>query len=103
MPRNFPPRNKQVALQQALSRFGRVMDKKFLAYEPVFILKEDTESVPGAVITAVLPLSGFLELFGDLLEIENFNFGSYMSRNKEEEFFIPDSVFEHWKRNGCLE
>lgn len=104
MPRNFPPRNRHTALEEARRRFDRVLDKNFMTSEPVFILhKDSTDLVPGAVTTAVLPLSGFIELFGDLIEAQHYNMASYITRNNDEQFHIPDREFIRWKEAGCLE
>ncbi len=98
-----PLRNRNSALKKAKTHFAPVLREDF-GEEPVFLLAEnDPNIVPGACTTTVLPLTGFTELFGDLVEAGDFCIKSYKQRSKERELYIPEAVFDKWKEAGCLQ
>jgi hypothetical protein len=95
------PRNRKATLKRAKGHFAPVLE--MFAGELSFVLKRDAlDLIPGARVTSTLPLSGFIELFGDLVEAENFRLESYRQRNQEMGFGIDDTLFESWQEAGCL-
>ena len=93
--------DKESAIKRAQERFTRVLTVEF--GEPAFVLMYEYRGyIEGASITAVLYLSRFIEMFGDLVEREDYRIESYLQRNKERDFGIDESVFESWKNAGCL-
>ena len=95
------PFYREVALGVAEKHFHSVLVK--IAGELSFVFKkDDPDLIPGARVTATLPLSGFIELFGDLVEARNFRLKTYWQRNLDEEFGIPASFFRYWERQEDL-
>lgn len=93
----------QSTKEKARNHFHPVLREDF-GEEPAFLLAEDDPNlVPGAFTTAVLPLTGFIKLFGDLVETGDFRIESYKQRNKERNLCIPEAVFDKWKDVGCLQ
>jgi hypothetical protein len=94
-------KNRDYAIRQAQERFRPVL--KMVFGEPAFILEEaSTSIVPGAVVTDVLFLSRFIDMFGDLVEKEDYRISSYQERNRDGDFRIAESVFDEWLRAECL-
>lgn len=74
-----------------------------LVGEPCFLLEEESLNlVQGARTTSVIKLSSFVDLFGDLVQRDDFSMESYRKRNTERELCIPEVVFDRWKTAGCL-
>lgn len=62
--------------------------------QPAFILREGADDlVPGARVTAVLFLSRFVDMFGDLIAKGNYDAQQYIERNKERNFQIDEQFF----------
>ena len=96
-----PLRNRKSALKKAEEYFRPVLKEYF--DEPAFVLgKEIPFRQPEGVLTAVLFLSRFIDMFGDLVEREDYSIESFKRRNREEDFGIAESVFETWRKAGCL-
>lgn len=94
-------KNPELALKKARKHFQPVLHPVF--GQPAFILAENSPAiVPGALVTDVLFLSRFVEMFGDLVEKEDYSVETYKLRNEEGDFKINEGVFKHWKRAGCL-
>ena len=93
-------------IEKAKEHFRPVLQKGWLQNneEFAFVLRENEPNiVQGALVTAILPLTRFIVLFGDLIEADDFSIESYRQRNKEKDFHIPDAAFETWKEAGCLQ
>jgi hypothetical protein len=94
-------RNRKSAIKKAKEHFQSILTEYF--GEPAFILEEaSTSIVPGAVVTDVLFLSRFIDMFGDLVEKEDYRISSYQERNRDGDFRIAESVFDEWLRAECL-
>lgn len=96
-----PLRNRKSALKKAEKHFQPVLKEYF--DEPAFTLAKEIslDSSKGA-LTAILFLSRFIDMFGDLVEREDYSIESFKRRNREDGFGIAESVFEDWKRADCL-
>lgn len=94
-------KDSDAVLKKARRHFQRVLDQVF--GQPAFILsKDDAGLVPGALVTDILFLSRFVEMFGDLVENENYEIETYKARNEEGDFKIGEHVLERWRTEGCL-
>ena len=94
-------RDRESALKKAGEHFQPVLKEYF--GEPAFVLTQENPTiVSGARVTAILLLSRFVDMFGDLVNKEDYNIESFKKRNKEGDFGIEESVFDEWKKAGCL-
>ena len=102
MPVSINIQNRDRTIRMAQEKFNRVLRTVF--NELAFMLMEDEPDIlQGARVTAVLFLSRFVDMFGDLVEKEDYNIESFKRRNREAGFGIDESVFEEWKNAGCFE
>ena len=93
--------NRDLAVRKAQERFSAVLSIVF--NEPAFVLRNEFRGeIQGVSLTAVLFLSRFIDMFGDLVEREDYGIESFLRRNREGGFGIDKAVFESWKSADCL-
>jgi len=91
--------DRQAVLVKIRQHFAPVLSDKFSEY--AFIL--EPERVENhAKIAKITYISQFVDVFGDLVEQDDYRSSSFRKRAKEWGFSISDDVFDAWIRAGCL-
>jgi len=94
-------KQKEALLERAEEQFKPVLQT--VLGQPAFILTEKSENlVRGARVTAVLFLSRFVDMFGDLIAKKDYDVEHYKHLNKEKNYRIREDIFDDWRTRGCL-